>query len=146
MQNYYREVDQLGSLRRAHAHSQEGGSWEVRVSLAAVGQWICSLGRLDPATAFGQGRPMPPRTMPQAPEIAALTVPLIQLTADEDTSATQSESLEPKSKLTPTRRTMAAIRHAAILSETPVREEGSALRLDAHLPRWLPRDERESMT
>ena len=146
MQNYHREIYQLGSLRRAHAHSQEGGSWEVRVSLAAAGQWIRSLGRLNPATAFGQGRPMPPRTMPQAPEIAALTVPLIQLEGDEQTSATQSESLEPKPKPTTTHRTMTAIRHAAILSETPVREEGSALRLDVHLPRWLPRDERESMT
>ena len=72
--------------------------------------------------------------MPQDPEIAALAVTLTQTQADTPSAATDESG--PK----PTPRTMSALRHAALLSETPVREEGSALRLDAHLPRWLPRN------
>ena len=72
--------------------------------------------------------------MPQDSEIAALAVALTQMQGDAPSAATDESG--PK----PTPRTMTALRHAAILSETPVREEGSALRLDAHLPRWLPRN------
>ncbi|KAJ7081361.1 CoA-transferase family III domain-containing protein [Mycena belliarum] len=97
----------------------EGGSWEVRVSLAAVGQWIRSLGQLSPEEAFGStAKPFPPRVFPLDPEIEEL-------------------SLQWRS---PWGRTMTAIRHAASLSRTPVREGDSSqapIVLDAHSPEWL---------
>ncbi|KZT00500.1 CoA-transferase family III [Laetiporus sulphureus 93-53] len=103
----------------------EGGSWEVRVSLAAMGHWIRSLGRLDPETAFGRGLPFPRSMVPQDPEIAALATELVQ--SDGDTG--KLEDLK----------TMQAISHAAILSKTPVQEGRAPLRLNAHVPQWLPR-------
>ena len=105
---------------------QEGGSWEVRVSLAAVGQWIRSLGQILPNLAFGKGLPLPPRTMPQAPEIGALTARLTQMESDGPRDGPLAE--------------MTAIKHAAVLSDTPVMEIGSSLDLNAHLPRWLARN------
>ncbi|RPD56143.1 CoA-transferase family III [Lentinus tigrinus ALCF2SS1-7] len=103
----------------------EGGSWEVRVSLAAVGRWIRSLGRVDPVTAFGEGKPLPPRSM-EDPEVAYFT----------------SEIKEADSRHTVGRelKTMRAVRHAAVLSETPVKEGDAPMRLDAHSPEWLQRD------
>jgi hypothetical protein len=47
---------------------QQGGSWEVRVSLAGVGQWLRDLGQLPPELAF-RGQPLLPRTVPLASEI-----------------------------------------------------------------------------
>ncbi|KAH9950632.1 CoA-transferase family III [Amylocystis lapponica] len=103
----------------------EGGSWEVRVSLAAVGQWIRSLGRLDPRVAFGGGRPMPVRAMPLDPEISPLTVEIRQ-------SVEGNESAEPRKKMT-------AIGHAALLSKTPVREREASICLQSHSAMWAPR-------
>ncbi|OCH83720.1 CoA-transferase family III [Obba rivulosa] len=105
----------------------EGGSWEVRVSLAAVGQWIRSLGQLDPKVAFGEGRPFPPRVSPQAPEVAALAVPFVQSRADSEGGKT--------------RRKMIAIKHAALLSRTPVRENEAPMSLHSHRPEWLGFDD-----
>ncbi|KAJ7857775.1 CoA-transferase family III domain-containing protein [Mycena leptocephala] len=97
----------------------EGGSWEVRVSLAAVGQWIKSLGQLTPEEAFGSAaRPFPPRVLPLHPEIAELSVPWRSNGG----------------------RKMTALRHAAVLSRTPVREGESSqapMSLDAHSADWL---------
>ncbi|EGN98146.1 hypothetical protein SERLA73DRAFT_109507 [Serpula lacrymans var. lacrymans S7.3] len=102
----------------------EGGSWEVRVSLASVGQWIRSLGLIDAKTAFGQGPPIPPRTLPQHPEIADLAV-------------TFQESVGDKNEASEPRRTMTAVRHAAILSKTPVKENEAPMGLDRNTPTWL---------
>lgn len=52
---------------------QEGGSWEVRTSLAAVGQWIRSLGRIDPAVAFKEAQTLPVSGCPMPQEIQALS-------------------------------------------------------------------------
>ncbi|KAK7048113.1 CoA-transferase family III domain-containing protein [Favolaschia claudopus] len=97
----------------------EGGSWEVQVSLAAVGQWIKSFGRVTPEEGFGStAQAFPPRTLPLDPEIAALSL------------LWRSEG----------GREMTALRHAAILSRTPVREGGSSqapMALDAHAAEWL---------
>ncbi|KAJ7134320.1 CoA-transferase family III [Mycena epipterygia] len=97
----------------------EGGSWEVRVSLAAVGQWIRSLGQLVPDEAFGSAaKPFPAIVFPLDPEIANLSVPW------------RSEG----------GRTMTALRHAAVLSHTPVKEGDSIqapMSLDAHSAEWL---------
>ncbi|PCH35094.1 CoA-transferase family III [Wolfiporia cocos MD-104 SS10] len=101
----------------------EGGSWEVRVSLAAVGQWIRSLGRLDLTGCFDRKLALPPRTIPLHPEIAALSVSVVRSMGDKGNS-------EQKQRMT-------AIRHAAMLSKTPVQEGKAPLTLDAHLPRWL---------
>lgn len=102
---------------------QEGGSWEVRVSLAAVGKWIRSLGRLEPSIGFGEGKSLPAKVIPQDPEIAALSVSLVQSSEDKMTS----------------NKKMTAISHAALFSETPVREEEAPMRLNAHSATWLPR-------
>ncbi|KAK7466461.1 hypothetical protein VKT23_005182 [Stygiomarasmius scandens] len=81
----------------------EGGSWEVNVSLAAVGQWIRSLGRVPPQEAFGEGKPLPPSMFPQDEEIRRLSVPWAQ------------SNLSIPGRMT-------ALKHAAVLSHTPVRE------------------------
>ncbi|KAG7088678.1 hypothetical protein E1B28_012649 [Marasmius oreades] len=96
---------------------QEGGSWEVRVSLAAVGQWVRSLGRIKPQDAFGDGAPLPQSS--SAEEIRALTT----------TWKTQNGG------------TMTALKHPAVMSNTPVREgregEPSApVALNAHRAAW----------
>ncbi|KAJ6620727.1 CoA-transferase family III domain-containing protein [Mycena sp. CBHHK59/15] len=100
----------------------EGGSWEVRVSLAAVGQWIRSLGQLPAEEAFGpEARSLPPRGLPLDPEITGLSIPW------------RSEHGE---------RTMTALRHAAVLSRTPVREgyaTQAPIVLNAHSAEWLGR-------
>ncbi|KAF7365441.1 hypothetical protein MVEN_00417100 [Mycena venus] len=97
----------------------EGGSWEVRVSLAAVGQWIRSLGQLSPEEAFGSvAKPFPPRSLPLHPEIAGLSIPWRSNAGRE----------------------MTALRHAAVLSRTPVREGKNSqapMSLNAHSAEWL---------
>ncbi|KAJ7242828.1 CoA-transferase family III domain-containing protein [Mycena haematopus] len=97
----------------------EGGSWEVRVSLAAVGQWLRSLGQLQSEEAFGPAaKRFPPRVLPLHPEIAGLSIPW------------KSDS----------GRKMTALRHAAILSRTPVREGENSqapMSLSAHSAEWL---------
>jgi hypothetical protein len=105
---------------------QEGGSWEVRVSLAAVAQWLRSLGQLPPDTAFRDGRPLPKRMIPPDPEVAALSVTLHEATGD-------------KRDVERCLRTMTAIRHAAQLSVTPVKDVEAPMCLDRHQPVWLPR-------
>ncbi|CAK5284376.1 unnamed protein product [Mycena citricolor] len=98
----------------------EGGSWEVRVSLAAVGRWLRSLGNLSPDDAFGPGtRPLPPQTVPSQREIADLSIGWV--------------SADRKQKMT-------ALKHAAILSKTPVREGEASqapIVLNAHSAEWL---------
>ncbi|ESK85572.1 l-carnitine dehydratase bile acid-inducible protein f [Moniliophthora roreri MCA 2997] len=95
----------------------EGGSWEVCVSLAAVGQWVRSLGRAKPEYAFGRAKPLP---QPQSEEIRDLSV--------------EWKQSNGSGRIT-------AIRHAAIMSKTPVRhgregEPGAPLVLNAHGPVW----------
>ena len=107
---------------RAKECAQEGGSWEVRVSLAAVGNWIRSLGRVDSSRAFGQGVPFPPRTVPQHDEISAASVHLEQSAG---------------AHVVPSRRkTMTALRHSAELSVTPIQEGEAPMRLHADYARW----------
>lgn len=97
----------------------EGGSWEVRVSLAAVGQWIRSLGRVSP-----RGPPFPPRVFPRHPEISNLSIPWRQSVASDG------------------RREMIAVKQAAVLSRTPAKEGPTSeapMALNVHTPTWLPR-------
>ena len=102
---------------------QEGGSWEVRVSLAAVGQWIRSLGRLDPTTAFRDGIPLPSPSK-EDPEVAKYL-----------TQVLETKTLHNDGK----RKAIKALKHAAVLSATPVVEGEAPMRLDAHSPEWLAR-------
>lgn len=95
----------------------------MRVSLAAVGQWIRSLGQLDPVTAFRDGPPLPPRDMDD-PEVSRYTARVLQAKVSEDGGD---------------RKSMTAVTHAAKLSATPAREGEAPMRLDAHRPEWLPR-------
>lgn len=108
---------------------QEGGSWEVRVSLAAVGNWIRSLGRLEARIGFGQGKPLPPRSIPQDEEIAAVAVQLNQSLGDEGAQVVSTNE----------RKRISAVGHSAKLSKTPVREGEAPIRLNANLPQWLDR-------
>ncbi|EPT02104.1 hypothetical protein FOMPIDRAFT_1160610 [Fomitopsis schrenkii] len=103
----------------------EGGSWEVRVSLAAVGNWIRSLGRIDPAVAFGQGQPLPPPSAPPPDELRPLSITCNRVieTANEATASN----------------IMTCISHAAKLSSTPAVETGSPAFLHTHNPEWLSR-------
>lgn len=64
---------------------------------------------------------MPPRILPQDLEIAQLAVKLRKSAASGGGE-------------------MTAIRHAAVLSKTPVREGEAPVVLNAHEPVWLPRD------
>lgn len=100
----------------------EGGSYEVRVSLASIGQWLRSLGRLDPVQGFGEGQSLPQRTLPLDKEIA-------------DLSVTWNETSQGKG------RKMTALKHPAILSVTPVRDGSNGgeapMVLNSHEPVWL---------
>ncbi|KAF9468741.1 CoA-transferase family III domain-containing protein [Collybia nuda] len=101
----------------------EGGSWEVRVSLAAVGQWVRSLGRLSPEEAFGKGRPFP---QPLDSEVVALSTDWPQDNSDTTARLGVHE--------------ITAIKHAAILSKTPAKEgrySQAPMVLNAHPPSWL---------
>ncbi|KAF8633875.1 hypothetical protein AX15_001206 [Amanita polypyramis BW_CC] len=95
----------------------EGGSWEVRVSLAAVGQWIRTFGRRSPEEAFGEGStPLPSR---EDEEITKLSVTW--------------PAVDGKNSVT-------SLCHAAIFSKTPVKEGESSeapLVLNAHPASWL---------
>ena len=44
----------LGCLAAVMRQREEGGSWLVRVSLARTGDWLKSLGRLDPGRAHSE--------------------------------------------------------------------------------------------
>ncbi|OSD02387.1 CoA-transferase family III [Trametes coccinea BRFM310] len=114
----------FGIQAALHRTITEGGSWEVRVSLAAVGQWIRSLGQLDSVAAFRDGRPLPPRSM-QDSEVSRFAVKVEQAKGDRELSSAQ--------------KTMTALSHAAKLSITPVREGEAPMRLNAHAAEWLPR-------
>lgn len=98
----------------------------MRVSLAAVAQWMRSLGLLDAQTAFGKGPEYPQRTAPQAPELQSLSIDFMAGTTD-------GQSVDAK------RSRITGIKHAARLSETPVKEGEAPLELDTHKPNWLPR-------
>ncbi|KAF8650343.1 hypothetical protein AX16_005284 [Volvariella volvacea WC 439] len=113
----------------------EGGSWEVQVSLLGVGNWIRSLGRLDPEMAFGHGQPFPPIQIPPHPEVMGLSVPWTR--GHGSTLKSASTSGEGEAEV------MTSLKHAAILSGTPVREgpdSWAPLVLNAHQAEWLPRD------
>ncbi|KAE9402336.1 CoA-transferase family III [Gymnopus androsaceus JB14] len=100
----------------------EGGSWEVRVSLAAVGQWLRSLGRISPEIAFGGGNPMPPIVFPPTDEVRSLS-----------TEWAQSNHHVKGKRMT-------ALKHAAILSETPAKdgEEADApIFLNSSTATWI---------
>ncbi|EJC97965.1 CoA-transferase family III [Fomitiporia mediterranea MF3/22] len=110
----------------------EGGSWEVRVSLAAVGQWIRSLGRIEPHAAFEKSLSLPSGAVPWPDELITHSVNLRQSRPD---SNTQDETQLKK---------MTAVAHAAKLSLTPVVEGEAPLRLDANEAKWLQRESREA--
>ncbi|KAF9555320.1 CoA-transferase family III [Agrocybe pediades] len=108
----------------------DGGSHEVRVSLAGVGNWIRSLGRIDATLAFGSEVKQFPKTR-----------------ADEEIVSLSTTWLERRGKDGGEGRKMTALRHAAVLAATPVREGslngsdeddwGAPMRLDADEPVWV---------
>ena len=95
------------------------------MSLAAVGQWIRSLGRLSPQIAFGEGKPLPAR---QDPEIQPLAVTLQQAKGDKEISNNEQSP-----------RHMTTIKHAAVLDKTPVREVEAPMGLNVNSASWLAR-------
>ncbi|KIM42975.1 hypothetical protein M413DRAFT_443793 [Hebeloma cylindrosporum] len=127
-----------------------GGSHEVRVSLAGVGRWIRSLGRLDPEQAFGpQTQPFPKRGWPLNEEIEKLSVVWSERWGKDRPNPDREGGngyigIRPKE-----RKKMMTLRHAAILGVTPVREGvlgmdegdwGAPMRLDADDPVWVRDD------
>ncbi|KAG8816378.1 hypothetical protein FRC17_000345 [Serendipita sp. 399] len=62
----------FGIMAGLYKTTTEGGSWEVRVSLAGVGQWLRDMGQLDINKAF-KGEDMPARQAPMVEEIASLS-------------------------------------------------------------------------
>ncbi|KAI0785118.1 CoA-transferase family III domain-containing protein [Abortiporus biennis] len=101
----------------------EGGSWEVRVSLAAVGQWIRHLGQMDPTVAFRAGKPLPQN--PESDEIKefSLTIP-------------RSSDFGEESLMTKCPSTLTAVRHAATFSKTSRLEGISPTSLHTSAPGW----------
>ena len=106
--------------------AQEGGSWQVQVSLAETMLWIKNLGTLDPIQAFGEGPSLPPKATSH-PEIAGLSTPL-----QECLAGTTADTERPGSE----RRTLTAIRHSAVMSRTPVRSGYAPMRRDVHQATW----------
>ncbi len=90
---------------------QEGGSWEVRVSLAAVGQWLRSLGRNELT-----GKPLPSKN---DPEVLAVL-----------------EDWEQADGFQNTGRRMKAIKHSAVLSKTPVKVGKAPVELNMNAAEW----------
>ena len=100
----------------------------MHVSLSATLRWIRRIGNLRPVTAFGEGRPLPPRCMPLDPEVAAVST-----TIERDPGDVRWDGQEQDG------RTMSVIRHAASFKRLGIREGKAPMRLDAHKPEWLPR-------
>ncbi|KAG8717471.1 hypothetical protein FRC09_014225 [Ceratobasidium sp. 395] len=99
---------------------KEGGNWHVEVSLLGTANWLRSLGRIEPYEAFS-GRSMlkeiPIRDIAFMRELESL---LIDVPSEKDDA--------PK---------LRALRHAAIMSVTPVRIGFSPGGLNAHQAEWL---------
>ncbi|KAI0279613.1 CoA-transferase family III domain-containing protein [Russula aff. rugulosa BPL654] len=106
----------------------EGGSWRVHVSLSATLQWIRRFGNSHPITAFGEGRPLPPRCVPLDPEVEAVSTTIERDPGDIGWDGQEQEG-----------RTMSVIRHAASFKRLGIREGKAPMRLNAHKPEWLPR-------
>jgi hypothetical protein len=100
----------------------------VHVSLSATLLWIRRFGNLHPFTAFGEGRPLPPRCVPLDPEVAVASTTIGRDPGDAGWDGDGQEG-----------RTMSVIRHAASFKRLGVREGKAPMRLDAHKPEWLPR-------
>ena len=90
----------FGTMAALHRRALEGGSWRVRVSLAATGRWLRGLGRL-----------------PDGLKVAPTT------------QADISDLLETHGAVT-------AVRHAAVLSETPAVWDRPAAELGSSPPTW----------
>lgn len=98
----------------------------MHISLNATLQWIRGFGNLHPVTAFGEGSPLPPRSAPLDPEVAAVST-----TIERDPGDVGWDGQEGG--------TMSVIRHAASFKRLGIREGKAPMRLDAHKPEWLPR-------
>ncbi|KAF8340595.1 CoA-transferase family III domain-containing protein [Cantharellus anzutake] len=124
----------LGIISALDKTWKEGGSYEVRVSLAGTGNLLRSLPRLPPEIGFGPyAQPISEAT---SQEIQDLSYTVASTLESGDTAAGTAETPgSPGSK----GRKMTALRHAAVLSETPVRLGISPGGLDVHQPVWLPR-------
>ncbi|KAJ3850250.1 CoA-transferase family III domain-containing protein [Lentinula lateritia] len=95
----------------------------IRVSLAAVAQWLRSLGRVSPEVGFGE---------------TAKTMPAVTYPPDDEVRSLSSEW--PQSGRSPNEKKMTALRHAAILSETPVMNGDKAtapIVLNSSPPQWM---------
>ncbi|OCB84062.1 hypothetical protein A7U60_g8733 [Sanghuangporus baumii] len=91
----------------------EGGSWEVRVSLAGVAQWIRSFGQLDPKIAFRPDLALPTGALPWPEELVKYSTKIRQARPDDYSEDTTQDS----DAHSPCR--MTAIGHTAKQSITP---------------------------
>ena len=123
-----------GANRTLSMNMQEGGSWEVRVSLASVGNWVRSLGRLGP-DGF-KNAALPKRMYPPDGEIAALSTTLKIAKLRRYTQ--QNLDGEPGQDKVHSGGTMLALSHSAILEWTPVHVTDAPVGLNVDEPCWLP--------
>ncbi|KAF8600315.1 CoA-transferase family III [Ceratobasidium sp. AG-I] len=101
---------------------KEGGSWDIQVSLLGVANWVRSLGQFEPEVAFSEesmANGIPPKAVPVASEVEEL---LVNVPIEGDGQR------------------LRALRHAAVMAETPVRVGRAPGGLNAHQPEWLPRE------
>jgi len=94
----------LGALAALKRRSAEGGSWHVSVSLAATGQWLRSLGRIENGHA----------------------------TTDIDAGGAEPFLYDTPSGFG----RLTAVRHAAVLSETPASWDLPSVPLGTHSAEW----------
>ncbi|KAF8503218.1 CoA-transferase family III [Hysterangium stoloniferum] len=112
----------------------EGGSWEVRVSLAGTGNWLRSLGRLGP-TGFTNATPLPKKIYPLDPEIAELSME-VPIRIAKVALRTHEAAEELMSKDSPS--IMTALKHSAILSKPSHILIEAPIGLNMDHPMWLP--------
>jgi hypothetical protein len=116
-----------------------------------VGRWIRFLGCLDPEQAFGHKTQLfPKRAWPLSEEIARLSVAWSERWG-KDHPNRDREGGDGHNETGPReRKKMMSLRHAAVLSVTPVREGilgaeggdwGAPMQLDADDPVWVCDDE-----
>ena len=99
----------------------QGGSWQVQVSLAGVGLWLRSLGRVAAGVAAGQ----PPDIEPWLEDSVC--------GFGGQHAGQHGDPVSPQTRATATLR---AVRHAAVFSVTPARYARLSMPPGSHPPVW----------
>ncbi|KIJ54570.1 hypothetical protein M422DRAFT_220871 [Sphaerobolus stellatus SS14] len=114
----------------------EGGSWEVRVSLAGIGQWIRSLGRLGPE-GFKNVKFASSSLLSDGDIHPFFTK--LRISSGPRTAQSNVGSDETKEEL---EEFMIAVKHAAVVEGISDGGLEAPIKLNVDSPVWLPRLER----